>query len=134
MDDDFELIELSDKTGDSRSAEIWQWFMGRIHDQAIVVKMQELIDQCHTEMEAQGKADWVGGFVVSKHYRCHLENGTMVPVLYKFTYLRHRPLTRKFTSDQFEESFGDSAEYSCYLRPDETESEFIEYIRSVKLN
>lgn len=134
MDDDFEIFELSDKTGDARSAEIWQWLMGRIHDQSIVVKLQELVDQCHTELEAQGKADWVGGFSLGKRYRCTLESGKQVPVLYKFTYLRHSPLKRKFTSEQFEESFSDTAEYSCYLLPDETESEFIEYVRAVKPN
>jgi hypothetical protein len=134
MDDDLEIFELSDKTGDARTKEIWDWLMGRIHDQSIVNQIHELIEQCHADLKAQGRSDWVGGFSLAKRHRCTLESGEYVPLLYKFTYLVHSPLKKNFTSEQFEKSFDDAAEYSCYLRPDETESEFTEYIRAIKPN
>jgi hypothetical protein len=134
MSDDLELFELSDKTGDARTKEIWDWLMGRIHDQSIVNQLHALIEQVTPDLKAQGREDWVGGFSLAKRYRCTLESGEYVPLLYKFTYLLHSPLKKKFTTEQFEESFDDAVEYSCYLRPDETESEFIQYITAIKAN
>jgi hypothetical protein len=134
MDADLELFELSDKTGDARTKEIWEWLTGRIHDQSIVSMIRDLIDQAQVDLKEQGRQDWVGGFALAKRYRCYLESGEYVPLLYKFTYLLHSPLKRNFTSEQFEESFDGSVEYSCYLRPDETESEFTECIRAIRTN
>lgn len=134
MDDDLELFELSDKTGDARTKEIWEWVCARITDHEIMMQVHALLDQVPADLKAQGKEDWVGGFSLAKRYRCTLESGQFVPMLYKFTYLLHSPLKKNFSSEEFDASFSDTVEYSCYFRPDETDSIFVEYIRAIQAN
>lgn len=134
MNDDLELFELSDKTGEARTKEIWEWVCARIPDHAIMTQVHDLLDQVPADLKAQGKEDWVGGFSLARRYRCTLDSGEFVPMLYKFTYLLHSPLKKNFSTEEFEASFDNTLEYSFYLRPDETDSVFVQFIRALKAN
>lgn len=139
MDDDLEILTLMDligeeKTGFAHTKAIWDWLSGRIHDQTIMDEVHKLIDQATADLAAQNRQHWVGGFSIAKRYRCTLISGEYVPVLYRFVYLLHSPLKKGFTSEEFDASFVNSVEYSCYLRPDETESSFTEYIQAIQAN